>query len=191
MASAEFAASGQGIVVVDASRMTNSCHNLVLQIGTRSSAGENWTAVKAIDGKERGLFHNEGGDKATELTLPAGEYGLLSMSCMVANRRIIMLPKADSFMRNFLLGFSAGRVVQRPLATFSVNAGEVVDIGSISARETSITSFVPIFGPMTIEVRASFEAANPKLASVMVTRLMSRADMPTQLPPAPKPPQTQ
>ena len=173
VASDDFKASGKGIVVLDATPLASACHRVVIEIAEHRTAQADWRSVKFVTAHD--LFSNDAsdGDHATEFSLDPGEYGMMQVTCEIGSHKINMVEKIENESRRSIFGFRTQfrRVVPTPLATFSVAASEVVDIGSVSAHQT---------GPMTFVL----QRAKPTLASAMVTRLMIPAG---RAPPAPAP----
>jgi hypothetical protein len=182
VASSDFAASGQGIVVFDPSRLNGACAFAAsMQIAAREGA-EDWRLVKTVNLRLNGVTAGEDGDSAVEFVLPAGDYAIKEITCgsnthlvggtIVTGNRPILLP--------FL---PPGRILKPgPLATFAVGVGEVVDIGSIANVSTGFQSFTAIVEPMSPMVRQSFQAAKPRLAGRLVTRLMQKPGGDAQIP---------
>jgi len=175
--SPEFAASGAGIVVMYAPPPDPRCgNNRSVELGTYRAELGSWKPVKvaAIAGS------SDGGDKAAELILPPGEYGVLSISCFGTDfaghtLRVRMLAPNVRGLGAHLFGDLA-RDFTSPLATFSVRPGEVVNVGAILSARTGPTTFAPLLAPLPPGVLASFQATKPTLAEKMVTRPMVLAN---------------
>lgn len=193
VASEDFKASGKGIAVLDATPLGNACHSVKLQIDEHGAAEAQWRTATFVT-VQSFLSNDTGdGDHATEFGLDPGEYGIMQVSCGIGNHTINMVEKIETESRRTIFGFRTqfSHVARTPLATFSVTAGEVVDIGSISAHQTGPRNFVPVFGPMRADVRGGFQAAKPTLANAMVTRLMIPAGRALGTPSLPVRPQGQ
>src|ERR1700744_3485331 len=126
--SPEFAASGAGIAVMYAPPPDPRCGTIrSLEIGTYRADLGYWKPIKvaAISGS---VLDNDGGDKAAELVLPPGEYGVLAISCFGREfgrtLHVRMLGPNVRGLSGHLFG-DAARDFTSPLATFSVRPGEV------------------------------------------------------------------
>jgi hypothetical protein len=193
VASEDFKSSGKGIAVLDATPLGNVCHSVKIELAEHRTTQGDWRTTNFVT-VQSFLSNDTGdGDHATEFAVDPGEYGIMQVSCGIGNHTINMVEKIETESRRTIFGFRTqfSHVARTPLATFSVAAGDVVDVGSISAHQTGPQTFVPVFGPMRADVRAGFQAAKPTLASVMVTRLMIPAGRVLGTPPFPVPPRAQ
>ena len=73
-----------------------------------------------------------------------------------------------------ITGLLSGIKFIKPMVTFRVAAGEVVNIGAISAVVLPDRKFTPVIGPIPPNILAAFQAARPDLAAKMITRPMMR-----------------
>jgi hypothetical protein len=113
----------------------------------------------------------------SQVALPAGDYGIVGLTC-IASSGSRFNAKVERPGSPFT---GTGAVYARPIATFKVGVGEVVDIGSLrlSVRPTggpfSPRGFVAVVAPMPEERLSNLAAANPKLMQERKTRLMEGA----------------
>jgi hypothetical protein len=166
------AADQKGVVVVfsDAPTVCTRPPNLVL--GRFDPERNGWDFAGLI--YNASINRANADDPLIEKELPAGEYGIVQMTCS----RLVLGGFGGS--QAVLLGVPwapgsrGGRaVIARPLAIFTVRGGEVVNIGAIVASSSGPKTFTHKIGPIPPESLAQFEAAMPALSGRMVTRLMT------------------
>jgi hypothetical protein len=158
------AADQKGVVVLH-THISGKCDGRGALYLSRFDAAENgWLRAAVIPGPS--FVRNED-DPLTEYTLKAGEYGIVEVACdggMAHVHLVAQRAPNSSLLRE---------VVSRPLAIFTVGAGEVVNIGTLEAVSTGPKSFTHRVTPIAPDLLARFQAAKPELAARMVTRLMT------------------
>jgi hypothetical protein len=128
----------------------------------------------------RGVFDSPG--LPSQLVLPAGEYGIVRLNCRggsVWNNRGYYVKQLT---RGSIVDGS-GATFDKPMATFKVLPGEVVDIGSLRLPSTpprivpgGITAeFVGVVAPMPEAYLQNLAAKNPDIYQRRVTRPMAAA----------------
>jgi hypothetical protein len=181
--------AGSGVVVLYTPITRGfGCHTGSVILATYDAAAGGYRGAERVYFQSMGLLG--GGLDVSEINVPAGTYGIVSLGCGTSHQHSTWQAKVIS--RDGL--FSVDSIVyEKPLAVFDVKPGEVVNIGSIRPLTTQpgmgwrTGSFVSIIEPLPSEVMARFQAARPDLAAVMVTRLM-RAPEPSPSASAPAPP---
>lgn len=118
-----------------------------------------------------------------QITLAAGQYGIVELSIADELDGVIRTHRSRSYKaRNMTLeGPLLMKVYERPMATFTINAGEVVDIGSIQVFEGPVQqsifgqkgSFAIKVAPTPEAVLKNLAERSPALANARVVRTMT------------------
>jgi hypothetical protein len=124
-----------------------------------------WIPIPDLPGIMGGSYT---GDPLTEVSLPAGQYGIFDISCR--NRRGL---GSLHLVAPYRPSPRTGLKVPTPLAVFTVHPGEVVNIGTIVIVPSGDATFAHRVAPIPPELLAQFGTAKPNLAAPMVTRLMT------------------
>lgn len=171
----------KGIVLIYTSLHDAGCRTINAKIG-RPDASNRYTSIELYHlnaGEFRILFNAK--NMPAEIALPAGRYGIVGLECRIPGANHSYYAKVTE--RNDILT-GAGNVYDRPLATFDVQPGEVVDVGNLvvgNARPTAspsffgrnIGSFAVAVTPMPEAVLQNFATHRPELYEKRVSRLMA------------------
>jgi hypothetical protein len=162
--SASLAEEGTGVVLVTAGVTGGwTCRRAGLAFGKRVADGTYSLA--------RGLIISSDKAPIAEVKLPPGEYHIVTLSCANRGKTAILRERVDqSVISSF----------KKSYATFTVQRGEVVNIGALWVREVGA---VQDTGRKAVAVklsvsdwsaadRAAFKAERPALYAQMRTRLM-------------------
>jgi hypothetical protein len=179
---AKLQADGKGIVLIHTGLHDYLCNQITADVAHPDSEGR-FIKAEQINLK---LILNRRGDPS-EVVLPAGDYAIVGLFCTsgLGNRTYLARPIKGG---NILTG--EGAVYERPIARFSVRAGEFVDVGSLQlpswnsgflGLQSNFTAFVVPLAESKIQTLA---AAKPALYSQRVQRLMTVPGQPQQPSPA-------
>ena len=118
-----------------------------------------------------------------QITLPAGHYGIVELKALdEINYAARKGRRREYIARNMTLeGPLLTKVYERPIATFTVEAGEVVDIGNIQVIDGPTQqglfdqkgSFAVKVGPMPEALLKNLADRSPALAKARVMRTMT------------------
>ena len=113
----------------------------------------------------------------SQLVLPAGDYGIVNLSCSAPYRNRVYNARVVEQGRMF---DRSGTVYEKPIATFKVGAGEVVDIGSLRlpSRPVSGSSrreFIGVVTAIPEPFLKNLAEKNPQLYQQRVVRPMMAA----------------
>ena len=166
------------VVIYTPVTIGGGCHTGSINIGQYDEAVSGYRGVQRIHFQSMGILG--GGFDPAEAQLTGGTYGILEVGC--SNGRQGLTIEATKPLRGGMTFLPSQILYDKPLAIFSIAAGEVVNVGSIGPIDTSGpqwswqgsygTSNTAIIGPMPENVVANFRKSHPALASAMVTRLM-------------------
>jgi hypothetical protein len=175
-ARAKLQAENKSVVLLHTSLHDARCHAIEALLAQRDASGR-WVQHQRAD--LRGLYDPQ---VPSVIKLAAGEYGIVQLMCMVGNRRNFF--NARVAQRGSILDGS-GAIWERPIATFKVGSGEVVDIGSLRLptrpgassgflrREPD--SFIGVVTPIPEAWLNNLAIANPKLTKDRIVRPMEAA----------------
>ena len=175
-------AKNKGIVLIDTD-MNYGCGRVLARVAHPNAEGH---YVQAEEIALKRILNRPG---PTEVTLPAGDYGIVQLDCESGpNHRIFMT--RPTTRGNILTG--EGAVYDRPIATFSVRAGEFINVGNLllPSRSTGNVLFGPQAEfsahvvPIRDDVLQKLAAAKPALYSHLVQHLMTTPG--SQGPPGPR-----
>lgn len=116
-------ASNKGIVLLHTSLHLEACMSIKGGIARPNGSGR-WVYTEQMNLK----FLNNFKDMPSQIVLDAGEYAIVDLLCEFYRSNRYYGAKAAE-PGNILTGVQA--IFDRPIVTFSVGAGEVVDIGTI------------------------------------------------------------
>jgi hypothetical protein len=181
---ANLSAANKGLVLIDTD-LHDRCGRVLARV---AHPDENGHYVVAEEIALKRILNRPG---PTEVQLPAGDYGIVELDCESGPNHQVFMARATK-RGNLLNG--DGAVFDRPIATFSVRAGEFVDVGSLRLPSWSTGKF---FGPQAefkayatpIEdaVVAKLALAKPAIYAHRVQRLMITPDKPPGPDPFAKP----
>jgi hypothetical protein len=162
---------GKGIVLIHTTLHDHLCNSITAKVAHPDSDGR-WVAGEEINLK---LILNLRGDPS-EVVLPAGDYGLVSLHCVssLENRSFHARPLKRG---NILTG--EGAIYEQPIARFSVQAGEFVNVGSLQLSSTPSgvlgvpSSFRAYVEPLDESKVQALAAKKPALYAQLVQRLMT------------------
>ena len=173
---ANLRAENKGLVLIDTD-LHDRCGRVLARVAHPDADGH---YVRAEEIALKRILNRPG--MPTEVQLPAGDYGIVELDCESGPDHRVFMARATK-QGNILTG--EGTVYDRPIATFSVRAGEFVDIGSLRLPSWSTGKF---FGPqaefkayaLPIDdiIVAQLALAKPAIYSQRVQRLMTTADAP-------------
>jgi hypothetical protein len=167
---------GKAIVLIHTSLHEQNCHRITTVLARPDTAGR-YVRSEMVTLKE--LFDLR--KVPSQITLAAGTYGVVNLYCHVGNSgraygaRIVQIGNAAN---------GNATIYDRPIATFKVGAGEVVDIGSLhvaTVRTQSLglfqgvrSEFAAAVVPMPQPWLQNLAAANPGLYKARIVRPMNR-----------------
>ena len=118
----------------------------------------------------------------SQIVLPAGDYGIVQLTCNM--HRHTRNFNARVAQRGSILDGS-GMIFEKPIASFKVGAGEVVDIGSLRLPSRTLPKqgffsdpkfeFAAVVTPIPEPLLKSLEAANPRVFQSRIIRPMAGA----------------
>ncbi|GGH31270.1 hypothetical protein GCM10007036_42370 [Alsobacter metallidurans] len=165
-------ATDKGVVVFYAAFADQECSIIDLKLAKQEPDSKGWVLNHGLHHEQR-VFTK---DTAGVNPLPAGEWGIVEFECSGYRQKTRLTAKQLSWAFRHV-------VYERPIATFSVQPGEVVNIGmlkAIRAGGVGISQVAEIPDGVLREFRERFPTLNER----MTTRLMSKPELPT-LPGAP------
>ncbi len=157
----KLAEDNKGIVLLYTSLHDEPCHILKAKLAKPQPSGHyaeaEWINLKFVNNRPK---------EPSQIVLAAGDYGFVELECQGVQRRVYAARVV-------------GSVYERPIATFNVQAGEVVDIGSLQLPARLVGAYGwkrPIFNAVVTPIPElwlqNLAASNPNLHSARVTRLM-------------------
>jgi hypothetical protein len=158
-------AENKGIVLISTSLR---CPSVIARLARMSDQGR-YAQLNDLVALDTLLMDNKGGP--SRLALTPGRYGITSLKCP----RETYVAQATE-RRDILLGI--GDIFDKPLATFDVSAGEVVDVGHLEVMEgrSRVTgrsyTFSTVAMPMPPSMLQKLAENYPELHKVRITRLM-------------------
>jgi hypothetical protein len=171
---AKLRAENKSVVLLHTSLHDGGCISGEVLLGQQDSSGR-YTQIDRLslhDGMREPKV-------PSQITLPTGDYGIVGLRCDHGGSSRTMYV-ARLVQRGNLIGGN-GAIYERPIATFKVGVGEVVDIGSLrlpTRRGSGFLSNSQFVGVVTAipEPRlANLAAANPALVQARVVRPMEAA----------------
>ena len=127
--------------------------------------------VIALDASQR--LWDDAIAAAGVLALPPGRYGIIALNCPRETYTAKLSERRDIFL-------GLGDIYDKPIATFEVNAGEVVDIGHLElitgrsgAWGARSYKFAAVATPMAPAVLQKLAENYPDIYAARVTRLMT------------------
>jgi hypothetical protein len=112
------AAESKGIVLIHTSLHEDRCQTITGRVARRDAAGY-YSSTESIALKSMLNIEQLPG----QIVLPAGDYGIVSLYCQIPYNNKNYTTRASHI--------DGRSVYEKPLATFTVKAGEVVDVGSL------------------------------------------------------------
>jgi hypothetical protein len=164
----DFRTENKGIVLVSTSMNDMKCNSTAAKVARPDEQGR-YASAETIS--LTNVFIN----KATvpsQIVLPAGRYAFVALYCHrpYANRTFVA---RVTDKRNIWDG--TGEIYDKPIATFEVNAGEVVDIGYLDLGPPILgkKGFTAIARPTPEPMLAALAESHPDLHKSRLTRLMA------------------
>ena len=161
----KLAEDNKGIVLLYTSLHDESCTILKALLAKPQPSGR-YAETEWINLK----FVNDRPKVPTQVILAAGDYGIVAFECRGARNRIYASRKVP---------FDLSGSYERPIATFNVQAGEVVDIGNLQLPSRLVGPWGwrrPLFNAVVTPIPETWlqnlAASNPNIHSARVTRLM-------------------
>lgn len=149
---AELRAQNKGIILID-SDLNGYCPRVLARVAHPDASGH------YVQGEEIALKRLLNVPGPTEVQLPAGDYGIVELTC--ERRPNPQVFRAHATQRgNILTG--DGAIFDRPIATFTVRAGEFIDVGSLHFQSWSTGK---LFGP-----QAEFKAYATPIDEAFITK---------------------
>jgi hypothetical protein len=170
---AKLGAENKGIILIHTALHDSGCANVEAKVAHPDADGRYVAGGERISLKRILNLPKQ----PSEVVLPAGDYGIVSLECSTGNIHRNFFARATK-SGNILTG--EGAMFEQPVAKFSLRAGEFVNVGSLqlSTRRTG-----KIFGPQSEfstyvipidgDVLQKLAAAKPLLYSQLVQRLMT------------------
>jgi hypothetical protein len=159
-------AESRGIVIIHTSLHEDRCQTITGTVARRDAAGY-YSATESITLKAMLNLEQLPG----QIVLPAGDFAIASLRCGQ--------PYANKAYATRTSQKDGHSVYEKPLATFKVNAGEVVDVGSLriaAAGRTpgfiSSSLFRTSVTPIPEVWLANLAAKDPRIHSARVSRPM-------------------
>jgi hypothetical protein len=155
----------KGIVLVHTSLHEDNCTFVRARLAKPDSSGR-YLSTELINLK----LASNGPSELSQIVLTAGDYGFVTLQCQQprANRSYNSQPTQ---LGNIMDG--SGHTYKRPIVTFNVQAGEVVDIGSLRLPVQQQRSvFSAVVTPTPELVLRNLAASHPTLHGARITRLM-------------------
>ena len=119
-------AENKGLVLIHTSLHDQGCAQVLATVAHPDGSG------RYVRGEEIALKRILNRANAPiEVHLPAGDYGIVGLECRTGNQHRIFNMRAAE-RGNILTG--EGAIYDHPIATFSVHAGEFVDVGSLQLQ---------------------------------------------------------
>jgi hypothetical protein len=164
----------KSVVLLHTSLHDARCHLVQARLAQPDASGR-WVHGDLVT--LRGMYDPQ---VPTVVTLPAGEYGIVQLMCMVGNKRSFFNTRVAQ--RGSVLDGS-GMIWERPIATFKVGSGEVVDIGSLrlptrpssTGSPSEPSTFIGVVTPLPEACLNNLAIANPKLIQNRIIRPMAAA----------------
>ncbi len=158
-------------VVLLHTSLHENCGLIEMTLAQRDDAGQ-W-----VRGDERMTIKGMLDPKQlpSQFVLTAGEYGIVRLICQG--------PRRTYYVKQLTRGSiwdGSGATFDKPMATFKVLPGEVVDIGSLRLPSTKrqpgiLSKFITVVTPMPEAYLQNLAAKNPDLYQRRVTRPMAAA----------------
>jgi hypothetical protein len=171
----ELRAGNKGVVVVYTSLHADKCQMVRADIA-RPDEANRYTSIESysLNSSEIPLYFDHSKMPA-QVALPAGRYGIVGLECKNPYRRQTF--SAQLAGKNNFLDRSKN-VYERPIATFEVKPGEVVDIGMLTLSSKRAGSFTSAVAPIPEPVLQNFAAKKPDMAANLVGRAMVTTPQP-------------
>lgn len=181
---AKLAADSKGIVLLHTWLHDEPCHTMRAMLAKPDGSGRyaqaEWVNVKFITNRPK---------EPSQIVLAAGDYGFVELECQGAQKQVYAAQRVR-------LGNPvdrSGSVYERPIATFSIKAGEIVDVGSLQLPSRQVGPYGgqrPVFNavvtPMPDLYLQNLAASKPNIHGARVARLM-KAPPPSRTDTAPEP----
>ena len=153
--------SQQAIALIRLEPPDPACQQLAVQLGTRE--GQFYKLARSLKLEQIAVT------KVAEVMLPPGEYHVISFVCIRARSQIVIAEQQGNGL------------ARRSYASFTLAAGEVVNLGQLQSQTVSRSSGVHnSFVHVTLGVTdwplaelEKFKSQRPKLYAEMKTRLMT------------------
>lgn len=164
-------AENKGIVLIHTTLHDQLCNQVIAGVAHPDASGR---YVAAEDIALKRILNRRG--MPSEVTLPAGDYGLIRLECnsSIQPSNFVTRPAESG---NMFTG--EGAVYDQPIAKFSVQAGEFVDVGSLQLPSRITGVFLPTgefkayVVPNADNAVQTLAAAKPALYAHLVHRLMT------------------
>lgn len=169
-------AENKGLILIHTSLADGSCFEVVAKITQPDASG------RYVDGYEVYLRRPpiKGANGPSEIVLPSGDYGIVALEChnLTTKREMRSYNARVATRGNAISG--EGTVYEQPIAKFSVQPGEFVDIGSINVLSVRTPDVVGQNGGFTATVTPieghwvqPLAAVKPRIYGFRVQRLMT------------------
>ena len=164
-------AEDKGVVLIHTTLHDHVCSKVIARVAHPDASGR-YVAAEEIALKR--ILNRRGAP--AEVTLPAGDYGLVRLECNGGIQNSSFVTRAAE-SGNILTG--EGAVYDQPIAKFSVQAGEFVDVGSLQLPSRTTGVFFPTgefkayVVPNADSAVQTLAAAKPALYAHLVHRLMT------------------
>jgi hypothetical protein len=188
---AQLRAENKGMILIHTSLADGRCLQVLAKITQPDAAG------RYLDGKE--IYLRKPPIKGpSEIVLPAGDYGIVQLNCYnFSNGSQYKYYNARvASPGNIVTG--EGTIYEQPIAKFSVQPGEFVDVGSLNVETLRVGNPYGQQGEFAVSVTPieenwirSLASAKPKIHALRVQRLMTipgQAQQPSASQPAPRNP---
>ena len=166
----ELRAQNKGIVLIDTDASLH-CMEMNAQVGHPDADGHyvqgDWINLKSI-------YYLNG--EPSQHIFPAGDYALVHIVCSQGNKTSDFV--ARPFKQGNLLNGEL-TVYDRPIVTFSVRPGEIVDVGNLELPSSGgglfdlRSSFAPYVTPISASKLQAFASHKPALYAHLVHRPMT------------------
>jgi hypothetical protein len=164
---AKLQAESKSIVLLHTSLHDERCDTISARLAKPNGAGRYvWDESVVLKG-----LMDFAEKTPSQIVLPAGEYGIVQLRCGLPRRNRIF--NARVAVRGSILD-NSGTTFERPIATFKVGVGEVVDIGSLRLP-TGRAGFIPVVTPIPEPWLNNLAISRPDLYKNRVVRPMAAA----------------
>lgn len=161
----------KGLLLIHSSLHDGACFSLLATVARPDAEG------RYVGGEEIYLKRiTNRPNEPTEVVLPAGDYGIVQLDCWNSPHHRYFNARLAT---HGIILTSAQRVYEQPIAKFSLQPGEFVDVGSLQLT-TSHGGFQTYVLPIDEGQIQQLASAKPALYAHRVRRLMTTPGQPPQ-----------
>jgi hypothetical protein len=174
----ELPTDNKGVVVIYTSYHADRCQVIRVNLA-RPNEANRYSSVESYNINSSPIpIYLDHSTMPAQIALPEGRYGIVGLECNKPYRNQRAYANVSE-KKDYLWGSTD--IYDRPIATFDVQPGEVVDIGMLTIKtyhRTNVRLFAPAAAftasvtPIPGPVLQNFATNKPELAAKAVTRLM-------------------